>query len=56
MCGAATCDLNHYHNELHTFRGETEHIDDIAEMNDGYAVAGCRCRHDMMKVQKRTSQ
>ena len=24
MCGAATCDLNH-NDELHTFRGETEH-------------------------------
>ena len=39
-----------YHDELHTFRGETEPGRHCG--NEGWirAVAECRCRHDMMNL------
>ena len=48
MCSAATCDLNHNHDELHTFRRETERRRHCG--NEGWicAVADCRCRHDYL--------
>ena len=36
MCGAATCDLNHNHDEQRESERPTPSVDDIAEMKDGY--------------------